>query len=84
MCPKISFALKSIKDICKNLLWVNNWQSVLWTSKEKVMLFHALLHFILNNKSILFFEDCIQTDDNLSMDLELFKLGSSYWGTDSL
>lgn len=42
------------------------------------MLFHALLHFILNNKSILFFEDCIQTDDSLSMDLELFKLGSSY------
>lgn len=74
MYPKISFALKSIKDICKNLLWVNNWQSVLWTTKEKIMLLHAVLQSILNNKSILLFEDSIQTDGSMSTDLQLLKI----------
>lgn len=74
MYPKISFALKSIKDICKNLMWVNNWQSVLWTTKEKIMLLHAVLQSILNNKSILLFEDSIQTDGSMSTDLQLLKI----------
>lgn len=38
------------------------------------MLFHVLLHSILNNKSILLFEDSIQTDGSMSMDLQLFKI----------
>lgn len=38
------------------------------------MLFHVLLHFILNNKSILLFEDRIGTDGSVRMDLELSKI----------
>lgn len=38
------------------------------------MLLHAVLQSILNNKSILLFEDSIQTDGSMSTDLQLLKI----------
>lgn len=50
--------------------------------KKKIMLFHVLLHSILNKKNVLLFKDCIQMLAWVRT-WSYSKSGSSYWWTAS-